>query len=39
MVFLERLYLSGWWRYTAFVRNRGVIENKGYFAGAELVPV
>ncbi|KAK5987485.1 Putative glutamate--cysteine ligase regulatory subunit-like protein [Cladobotryum mycophilum] len=23
-------------RYTAFVRNRGVIENKGYFAGAEL---
>ncbi|CAM1500650.1 Fc.00g098120.m01.CDS01 [Cosmosporella sp. VM-42] len=24
-------------RYTAFVQNRGVIENKGYFAGAELV--
>lgn len=24
-------------RYTAFVRDRGVIENKGYFAGAELV--
>ncbi|KOS21671.1 putative glutamate--cysteine ligase regulatory subunit [Escovopsis weberi] len=23
-------------RYTAFVRNRGVIENKGYFAGAQL---
>lgn len=23
-------------RYTAFVRDRGVIENKGYFAGAEL---
>ncbi|EMT63583.1 Putative glutamate--cysteine ligase regulatory subunit [Fusarium odoratissimum] len=24
-------------RYTAFVQDRGVIENKGYFAGAELV--
>lgn len=24
-------------RYMAFVRDRGVIENKGYFAGAELV--
>lgn len=24
-------------RYTAFVKDRGVIENKGYFAGAELV--
>lgn len=24
-------------RYVAFVRDRGVIENKGYFAGAELV--
>ncbi|KAI2623739.1 glutamate-cysteine ligase modifier subunit [Xylaria nigripes] len=24
-------------KYTAFVKNRGVIENKGYFAGAELV--
>ncbi|KAF9882351.1 glutamate-cysteine ligase modifier subunit [Colletotrichum karsti] len=24
-------------KYTAFVRDRGVIENKGYFAGAELV--
>ncbi|KAI1308570.1 glutamate-cysteine ligase modifier subunit [Xylaria venustula] len=24
-------------KYTAFVSNRGVIENKGYFAGAELV--
>ena len=24
-------------RYTAYVQNRGVIENKGYFAGAELV--
>lgn len=24
-------------RYTAIVHNRGVIENKGYFAGAELV--
>lgn len=23
-------------KYTAFVKNRGVIENKGYFAGAEL---
>ncbi|KAI0206786.1 glutamate-cysteine ligase modifier subunit [Astrocystis sublimbata] len=25
-------------KYTAFVSYRGVIENKGYFAGAELVP-
>lgn len=25
-------------KYTAVVRDRGVIENKGYFAGAELVP-
>lgn len=24
-------------KYTAFVKDRGVIENKGYFAGAELV--
>ncbi|KAM0333022.1 hypothetical protein ACHAQA_001679 [Verticillium albo-atrum] len=24
-------------KYTAFVKNRGVIENKGYFAGAELL--
>ncbi|RBR16272.1 uncharacterized protein FIESC28_07022 [Fusarium coffeatum] len=24
-------------RYTAFVQDRGVIENKGYFAGAELI--
>ncbi|KAI5462603.1 hypothetical protein BGZ63DRAFT_423847 [Mariannaea sp. PMI_226] len=24
-------------RYTAFVKNRGVIENKGYFAGANLI--
>ncbi len=24
-------------KYTAVVRDRGVIENKGYFAGAELV--
>jgi glutamate--cysteine ligase regulatory subunit len=24
-------------KYTAFVRDRGVIENKGYFAGAELL--
>ena len=23
-------------KYTAFVKDRGVIENKGYFAGAEL---
>ncbi|KAI1439118.1 glutamate-cysteine ligase modifier subunit [Xylaria sp. CBS 124048] len=26
-------------KYTAFVKYRGVIENKGYFAGAELVQV
>ncbi|KAI0146959.1 hypothetical protein GGR57DRAFT_280249 [Xylariaceae sp. FL1272] len=25
-------------KYTAFVKNRGVIENKGYFAGAQLIP-
>lgn len=24
-------------RYTAFVTNRGVVENKGYFAGAEII--
>ncbi|KEZ38649.1 Glutamate-cysteine ligase modifier subunit [Scedosporium apiospermum] len=24
-------------KYTAFVKNRGVIENKGYFAGAEII--
>lgn len=25
-------------RYTAFVADRGVVENKGYFAGAEIIP-